>query len=81
MDGFEGNTGIILIAARPDVLDAALLRPGRFDRQVVDRPDYAGRSEILKVHARGKTLAKDVDLDRIARRTPGFTGGSVEFAE
>jgi len=57
------------------VLDAALLRPGRFDRQVVvDRPDYAGRSEILKVHARGKTLAKDVDLDRIARRTPGFTG-------
>lgn len=64
MDGFEGNTGIILIAAtnRPDVLDAALLRPGRFDRQVVvDRPDYAGRSEILKVHSRGKTLAKDVD--------------------
>lgn len=80
MDGFEGNTGIILIAAtnRPDVLDAALLRPGRFDRQVVvDRPDYAGRSEILKVHARGKTLAKDVDLDRIARRTPGFTGADL----
>jgi cell division protease FtsH len=80
MDGFEGNTGIILIAAtnRPDVLDSALMRPGRFDRQVVvDRPDYAGRQEILKVHARGKTLAKDVDLDRIARRTPGFTGADL----
>ncbi|NRB06631.1 MAG: ATP-dependent metallopeptidase FtsH/Yme1/Tma family protein [Richelia sp.] len=80
MDGFEGNTGIIIIAAtnRPDVLDAALLRPGRFDRQVVvDRPDYAGRGEILNVHARGKTLAKDVDLDRIARRTPGFTGADL----
>jgi cell division protease FtsH len=80
MDGFEGNTGVIIIAAtnRPDVLDAALLRPGRFDRQVVvDRPDYAGRSEILKVHARGKTLAKDVDLDKIARRTPGFTGADL----
>ncbi len=80
MDGFEGNTGIIIIAAtnRPDVLDSALLRPGRFDRQVVvDRPDYAGRSEILNVHARGKTLAKDVDLDRISRRTPGFTGADL----
>jgi cell division protease FtsH len=80
MDGFEGNTGIIIIAAtnRPDVLDAALLRPGRFDRQVVvDRPDYAGRLEILKVHARGKTLAKDVDLEKIARRTPGFTGADL----
>lgn len=80
MDGFEGNTGIIIIAAtnRPDVLDAALLRPGRFDRQVVvDRPDYAGRLEILKVHSRGKTLAKDVDLDKIARRTPGFTGADL----
>jgi len=80
MDGFEGNTGIIIIAAtnRPDVLDAALLRPGRFDRQVVvDRPDYAGRVEILKVHARGKTLGKDVDLERIARRTPGFTGADL----
>ena len=80
MDGFEGNTGIIIIAAtnRPDVLDAALLRPGRFDRQVVvDRPDYAGRQEILKVHARGKTLSKDVDLDKIARRTPGFTGADL----
>ena len=80
MDGFEGNTGIIIIAAtnRPDVLDAALLRPGRFDRQVVvDRPDYSGRQEILKVHARGKTLSKDVDLDKIARRTPGFTGADL----
>ena len=80
MDGFEGNTGIIIIAAtnRPDVLDAALMRPGRFDRQVVvDRPDYAGRQEILKVHSRGKTLSKDVDLDKIARRTPGFTGADL----
>lgn len=80
MDGFEGNTGIIIIAAtnRPDVLDSALLRPGRFDRQVVvDRPDYAGRLEILKVHARGKTLSKDVDLDKIARRSPGFTGADL----
>lgn len=80
MDGFEGNTGIIIVAAtnRPDVLDAALLRPGRFDRQVVvDRPDYAGRKEILNVHSRGKTLSKDVDLDKIARRTPGFTGADL----
>ncbi|HEY9639148.1 MAG TPA: ATP-dependent zinc metalloprotease FtsH3 [Coleofasciculaceae cyanobacterium] len=80
MDGFEGNTGIIIIAAtnRPDVLDAALMRPGRFDRQVVvDRPDYAGRLEILNVHARGKTLSKDVDLEKIARRTPGFTGADL----
>jgi cell division protease FtsH len=80
MDGFEGNTGIIIIAAtnRPDVLDSALLRPGRFDRQVVvDRPDYAGRLEIMHVHARGKTLSKDVDLEKIARRTPGFTGADL----
>ncbi len=80
MDGFEGNTGIIIIAAtnRPDVLDAALLRPGRFDRQVVvDRPDYAGRLEILNVHSRGKTFSKDVDLEKIARRTPGFTGADL----
>ena len=80
MDGFEGNTGIIIIAAtnRPDVLDSALMRPGRFDRQVVvDRPDYNGRTEILTVHARGKTLAKDVALDKIARRTPGFTGADL----
>jgi cell division protease FtsH len=80
MDGFEGNTGIIIIAAtnRPDVLDAALLRPGRFDRQVVvDRPDFKGRLEILKVHARGKTLGKDIDIEKIARRTPGFTGADL----
>lgn len=80
MDGFEGNTGIIIIAAtnRPDVLDAALMRPGRFDRQVVvDRPDYKGRLEILNVHARGKTLSKDIDLEKIARRTPGFTGADL----
>jgi cell division protease FtsH len=80
MDGFEGNTGIIIVAAtnRPDVLDQALMRPGRFDRQVVvDRPDYNGRLQILEVHARGKTLAKDVDLDKVARRTPGFTGADL----
>jgi cell division protease FtsH len=80
MDGFEGNTGIIIVAAtnRPDVLDSALMRPGRFDRQVVvDRPDYSGRLQILEVHARGKTLAKDVDLDKVARRTPGFTGADL----
>ncbi len=80
MDGFEGNTGIIIVAAtnRPDVLDSALLRPGRFDRQVVvDRPDYIGRLQILNVHAKEKTLAKDVDLDQVARRTPGFTGADL----
>jgi cell division protease FtsH len=80
MDGFEGNTGIIIVAAtnRPDVLDSALMRPGRFDRQVVvDRPDYNGRLQILQVHARGKTLAKDVDLDKVARRSPGFTGADL----
>ncbi|KAJ9505686.1 hypothetical protein QJQ45_022439 [Haematococcus lacustris] len=81
MDGFEGNTGVIVLAAtnRPDVLDQALLRPGRFDRQVtVDRPDVQGRIEILKVHGRGKSLGKDVDLDKIARRTPGFTGADLQ---
>ena len=80
MDGFEGNTGIIIVAAtnRPDVLDSALMRPGRFDRQVtVDRPDYSGRLQILKVHARSKTLSKGVDLDQVARRTPGFTGADL----
>ncbi|MDF5715866.1 MAG: ATP-dependent zinc metalloprotease FtsH2 [Rhizonema sp. NSF051] len=80
MDGFEGNTGIIIIAAtnRPDVLDAALLRPGRFDRQImVDAPDIKGRLEILKVHARNKKLDKSVSLDAIARRTPGFTGADL----
>ncbi len=80
MDGFEGNSGIIIVAAtnRPDVLDSALMRPGRFDRQVtVDRPDYAGRLQILKVHARSKTLSNGVDLDQVARRTPGFTGADL----
>ena len=81
MDGFEPNTGIIVMAAtnRPDVLDPALLRPGRFDRKIiVDRPDVKGREEILKVHARNKPLAKDVDLKVIARRTPGFSGADLE---
>jgi cell division protease FtsH len=80
MDGFEGNSGIIILAAtnRPDVLDSALLRPGRFDRQVtVDAPDIRGRLEILSVHARDKKLADDVSLDSIARRTPGFTGADL----
>jgi cell division protease FtsH len=80
MDGFEGNTGIIIIAAtnRPDVLDSALLRPGRFDRQVqVDPPDVAGRIEILNVHARNKKLGEGVSLDAIARRTPGFSGADL----
>ena len=80
MDGFEGNTGIIIIAAtnRPDVLDSALLRPGRFDRQVtVDPPDIKGRLEILQVHARNKKLDTSVSLDAIARRTPGFTGADL----
>jgi cell division protease FtsH len=80
MDGFDVKTGVILIAAtnRPDILDPALLRPGRFDRQiVVDRPDLAGRKEILKVHSRGKPLAADADLQVIARRTPGFTGADL----
>merc|ERR1719273_2932770 len=81
MDGFEGNPGIITIAAtnRADVLDAALLRPGRFDRKItVDLPDYKGRAKILSVHARGKPLEPDVDLDAIARRTPGFSGAQLE---
>ncbi|MDX2229419.1 MAG: ATP-dependent zinc metalloprotease FtsH2 [Leptolyngbyaceae cyanobacterium bins.349] len=80
MDGFEGNTGIIVIAAtnRPDVLDSALLRPGRFDRQItVDVPDIKGRLEVLKVHARNKKLAEDISLDAIARRTPGFSGADL----
>ncbi|MFL6069818.1 MAG: ATP-dependent zinc metalloprotease FtsH [Actinomycetes bacterium] len=77
MDGFDVQGGVILIAAtnRPDILDPALLRPGRFDRQIaVERPDLMGREQILKVHARGKPLAEDVDLTAVARRTPGFTG-------
>jgi len=80
MDGFEGNAGIIVIAAtnRPDVLDKALLRPGRFDRQVfVDYPDYQGRLGILDVHARDKKVAEEVDLKAIARRTPGFSGADL----
>ncbi|NEQ45916.1 MAG: ATP-dependent zinc metalloprotease FtsH [Leptolyngbya sp. SIOISBB] len=80
MDGFEGNTGIIVIAAtnRADVLDSALLRPGRFDRQImVDPPDVKGRLEILDVHARNKKLSDEVSLDAIARRTPGFTGADL----
>ncbi|AZR74606.1 cell division protein FtsH [Anoxybacter fermentans] len=81
MDGFEGNEGVIVMAAtnRPDVLDQALLRPGRFDRQiVVDAPDYQGRLGILKIHVRNKPLADDVDLDALARRTSGFTGADLE---
>ncbi len=80
MDGFDAKTGVIMIAAtnRPDILDPALLRPGRFDRQiVVDAPDIAGRRQILKVHAKDKPLADGVDLDVIARRTPGFTGADL----
>lgn len=81
MDGFEGNEGIILIAAtnRPDILDPALLRPGRFDRQIpVGRPDVKGRQQILQVHVRNKPLADDVDLKTIAMRTPGFSGADLE---
>jgi len=81
MDGFDVKTGVILIAAtnRPDILDPALLRPGRFDRQiVVDRPDLEGRKGILKVHAKGKPMADDVDLDVVARRTPGMTGADLQ---
>ncbi len=80
MDGFAANEGIIIIAAtnRPDILDPALLRPGRFDRQiVVDRPDVKGRLAILKVHIKGKPVDKDVDLEVLARRTPGFTGADL----
>jgi cell division protease FtsH len=80
MDGFDVKGGVILIAAtnRPDILDPALLRPGRFDRQIaVDRPDLLGRLEILKVHQKGKPVAPDVDLQAVARRTPGFTGADL----
>ena len=80
MDGFGANEGIIMIAAtnRPDILDPALLRPGRFDRTiVVDKPDIKGREEILKVHSKGKPINKDVDLGVLARRTPGFTGADL----
>ncbi len=80
MDGFEARTGVIMIAAtnRPDILDPALLRPGRFDRQInVDRPDLEGRKAIFRVHAKGKPFAPDVDLDVMARQTPGFTGADI----
>lgn len=80
MDGFDVSVGVILIAAtnRPDVLDPALLRPGRFDRQIaVERPDLKGREQILEVHAKGKPIAKDVNLLDVARRTPGFTGADL----
>jgi cell division protease FtsH len=81
MDGFDGNPGVITIAAtnRVDILDSALLRPGRFDRKVrVDLPDFKGRARILGVHSRGKPLDPDVDLEAISRRTPGFSGASLE---
>ena len=80
MDGFDVNTGVILIAAtnRPDILDPALLRPGRFDRQIaVEVPDLIGRADVLKVHSKGKPLAADIDLMAVARRTPGFTGADL----
>ncbi|WP_419818335.1 ATP-dependent zinc metalloprotease FtsH [Glaciibacter flavus] len=80
MDGFDPKTNVILIAAtnRPDILDPALLRPGRFDRQIgVDAPDLLGRKKILEVHGRGKPLAKGVDLEVVARKTPGFTGADL----
>ena len=80
MDGFDPNQGVILIAAtnRPDILDPALLRPGRFDRRIaVPRPDVSGREAILKVHAKGKPLGKDIDLKILARRTPGFVGADL----
>jgi cell division protease FtsH len=80
MDGFDTKGGVILIAAtnRPDILDPALLRPGRFDRQIaVDAPDMVGRKAILRVHAKGKPFAPDVDLDSVARRTPGFSGADL----
>jgi len=81
MDGFDTDTNVIIVAAtnRPDILDPALLRPGRFDRRVtMDRPDVKGREEILKVHVRGKPLAEDVDLETLARATPGFVGADLE---
>jgi cell division protease FtsH len=80
MDGFDSNVGVVVLAAtnRPDVLDRALLRPGRFDRQiVVDAPDLEGRNAILKLHSRGKPLAPDVDLRKVAQETPGFSGADL----
>src|SRR5690606_13908329 len=81
MDGFDTETNIIIMAAtnRPDILDPALLRPGRFDRRVVlDRPDVRGREAILRVHVRGKPLEDNIDLSVIARSTPGFVGADLE---
>jgi len=80
MDGFDTNTNVIVVAAtnRPDVLDPALLRPGRFDRQVIlDRPDMRGRTEILKVHTKGKPLDKSIDIEGVARQSPGFSGADL----
>ena len=80
MDGFDVKTDVILIAAtnRPDILDPALLRPGRFDRQIaVEAPDMLGRARILEVHARSKPMAPDVDLMAVARRTPGMSGATI----
>src|SRR5207344_3247017 len=80
MDGFEAKDNIILIAAtnRPDILDPALLRPGRFDRQiVVDRPDRDGRKKILEVHTKGKPIGREIDLGALAGQTPGFTGADL----
>jgi cell division protease FtsH len=80
MDGFESGSGVVVLAAtnRPDILDSALLRPGRFDRRVgIDRPDVRGREAILRIHARGKPMAPDVDLEAVARRTVGFTGADL----
>jgi len=81
MDGFDTDTNVIVVAAtnRPDILDPALMRPGRFDRRVVlDRPDMRGREAILKVHVRGKPLASDVNLTVLAKSTPGFVGADIE---
>src|SRR5690606_31597404 len=81
MDGFDTDTNVIVLAAtnRPDILDPALTRPGRFDRRVIlDRPDVRGREAILKVHVRGKPLASDVDLKKLAKSTPGFVGADIE---
>ena len=81
MDGFDTDTNVIVVAAtnRPDILDPALLRPGRFDRRVIlDRPDRLGREQILKIHIKGKPLASDVDTEIVARQTPGFVGADIE---
>ena len=80
MDGFQANQGVVILAAtnRAEILDPALLRPGRFDRHIlVDRPDLAGRIAILKVHTRNVVIGPDVDLEVMARRTPGFTGADL----